>query len=466
MRVTLLGTGSADGWPNPFCRCTSCDTERRAGICRRPSSALVDDAILIDVGPTAPHLPAGLHLAGVEHILITHGHPDHLSPAFLLTREWTNPSRVLHVWGPPSAIDLCRDWCGPDSRVEFHSVVPGERLSLDTPQGPASAQVLPARHGHGNKDVLADEAVLYLLTSSDSSTLLYATDTGLFDPEATGLPTTPADVVLLDATFGDTHDHGTGHLDLSTLPAQVDALRAHGTVDEHTRLVATHLSHHNPPSADLRARLGVIGMTLHEDFDVIDTEERHPRRTLILGGARSGKSTYAESLMAAHSSVAYIATGGERPDDDEWAERIATHRARRPSTWTTVETIEVTTELAEASDPVLVDCLALWLTGQLDRRDAWRRIESNEREAVIAELDEEIARLAACVRGSAVPVTLVSNEVGMGIVPETSSGRLFRDLLGRTNMQVAEACDDVQLMVAGRAIDLSRVAAVRPGGAP
>ena len=452
--MTLLGTGSADGWPNPFCRCPSCEAERDAGRSRRPSAALVDGRILIDAGPTVPHLPAGLDLADVEHVLLTHGHPDHLHPAFLLTREWTHPTRPLHVWGPAGAIGLCRDWVGPDSTVEFHLVSAGERLTLPTADGPAHADVLPANHGHGNGDALADEAVLYLVTTTDGGRLLYATDTGPFDPATCGLPDGPVDIVLIDATFGDRVDHGTGHLDLATLPGVVNALRSHGTADATTRLVATHLSHHNPPTDTLRARLLGIGVEVLDDLSVIDTAGLPSTATLVLGGARSGKSMYAESLLATASDVTYVATGGTRDDDPEWLARVEAHRLRRPASWTTLETTDLISALDTASGPVLIDCLALWLTDKLDAHEAWRRLDDGEWSEVLDDLQPAIAALGHAVRRCPVDVVLVSNEVGMGIVPSTASGRIFQDLLGHTNRVIANACDDVILMVAGRAVRL------------
>ena len=461
MRVTLLGTGSADGWPNPFCRCASCSAERSAGRSRRPSSALVDDSILIDAGPTVPHLPAGLDLAGVEHVLLTHGHPDHLHPAFLLTREWTHPRRALHVWGPPQAIDLCRPWVASDSTVEFHTVSPGQRLDLTTADGTASAQVLPASHGHGNGDALADEAVLYLVTAADGARLLYATDTGPFDPADVGLPPTSVDVILLDETFGSTLDHGTGHLDLASAPELVARLREHGAADPMTRIVAIHLSHHNPPTHELRSILAGVDVEVLDDFAVIDTSEHASnstvgRATLILGGARSGKSAYAESLLAHAPDVTYVATGGTRDDDFEWQARVTAHRARRPASWITRETTDLVAVLDSATGAVLIDCLALWLTSELDARDAWQRLEAGEWSELLDEMAPVIDAVAGAVRRCPAEVVIVSNEVGMGVVPTSASGRLFQDLLGRANRVIGEGCQDVLLIVAGRVLPLER----------
>ncbi len=463
MRITLLGTGSADGWPNPFCRCASCSTERTAGRARTPSSALVDDVLLIDAGPTTPHLPpGGPALDHVEHLLLTHGHPDHLHPALLLTRHWTSPRAVLHVWGPPAALDLCRDWIAPDAPVDLHPLIAGDEMALDTAGGTYSVQALPARHDHGNGDVLAAEALLFDVTGPDGGRLLYATDTGPFTAEEIGLATDPYDVVVLDETFGDTLDHGTGHLDLARLPALLADLRAHGCVTAATRVIATHLSHHNPPTPELRRRLAPLGVEVLADLASIDTadgtgSDRRGRRLLILGGARSGKSRHAEELAADATRVTYVATGGQRPDDGEWTERVRRHRERRPARWTTVESSDVSAVLAgtQPGETVLVDCLALWLTAALDDIDAWSRSEAGGRSAVEDEAHERITALVAAIERCPSELILVSNEVGMGVVPATSSGRLFQDLLGSLNARVAEQVDEAVIVIAGQLLPLT-----------
>lgn len=165
-------------------------------------------------------------------------------------------------------------------------------------------------------------------------------------------------------------------------------------------------------------------------------------RSLILGGTRSGKSAYAEGLLPPGAPIRYLATARVDPGDREWSDRIAAHRARRPPAWRTVETPDLAGELAESTDPVLVDDLATWLTGVLDDADAWR---GGPLEPVRAEVD----RLAASVRDCASRIVLVSAEVGLGVVPETRSGRLFRDELGALNARLAQVCDEVLLLVAG-----------------
>lgn len=173
-----------------------------------------------------------------------------------------------------------------------------------------------------------------------------------------------------------------------------------------------------------------------------------PRRTLVLGGARSGKSTHAERLLRGHEDVVYVATG-PIPDgaDPDWRDRVARHRADRPSTWTTLETRDVAAALRAARTPVLVDCLATWLAATMDAVLAW---DDDPDRAWEAPLTEEVDRLVEAWATADVPVVAVTNEVGCGVVPATRSGSLFRDALGRLNQRMAAHSDDVRLVVAGR----------------
>ncbi|WP_441246479.1 bifunctional adenosylcobinamide kinase/adenosylcobinamide-phosphate guanylyltransferase [Kitasatospora sp. McL0602] len=177
----------------------------------------------------------------------------------------------------------------------------------------------------------------------------------------------------------------------------------------------------------------------------------HPR-TLILGGARSGKSTRAEQLLADHDDVLYVATGGTRDGDEEWAQRVDLHRRRRPASWRTAETCELEAVLADADDPapVLIDCLALWLTAVMDECGAWEdTVWTAGGEAAV---QRRCDALAAAWRATGRQVIAVSNEVGMGVVPATAAGRRFRDTLGRLNMAVADASERVLLVVAGQVL--------------
>ena len=142
----------------------------------------------------------------------------------------------------------------------------------------------------------------------------------------------------------------------------------------------------------------------------------------------------------------YAATARHLPGDAEWEARIATHRARRPSCWTTLEDPDLPALVrATGRDdpPVLVDDLATWLTGVLDDAGAWDRPE------MPAVVGRSVAGLVDAVAGCAGTVVLVSAEVGLGVVPATRAGRLFRDELGALNSGLAAVCDEVLLLVAG-----------------
>jgi len=159
--------------------------------------------------------------------------------------------------------------------------------------------------------------------------------------------------------------------------------------------------------------------------------------TLVLGGARSGKSRYAEALVEGQpGACVYIATA--EAGDDEMRARIATHRARRGSRWRTVETtLDLAPMLARECAPdraVLVDCLTLWLANLM----ASGRDVAAEREALVAALP-----------GLGGPAVLISNEVGLGIVPESALARAFRDHAGHLHQAIAAVADGVVLMAAG-----------------
>ncbi len=154
----------------------------------------------------------------------------------------------------------------------------------------------------------------------------------------------------------------------------------------------------------------------------------------MLGGARSGKSRYAESLFT--GAVRYLAAARVR--DADFAARVAEHRNRRPATWTTVEG-DLVAALQEHR-PTLLDDVGTWLTNLIDDAAAWEQPRGTV----------DPAPLVAAVAGFPDRLVVVSPEVGLGVVPHTESGRLFRDELGLLNQQLADVCDEVVLVVAGQ----------------
>jgi len=175
--------------------------------------------------------------------------------------------------------------------------------------------------------------------------------------------------------------------------------------------------------------------------------------TLILGGARSGKSAYAEkcALESGHA-ILYVATA--TAGDEEMAARIAVHRGNRPAVW---RTLEVPTRVGAAirehyngEGGILLDCMTLLVSNLLVALP-----DPADEKAFTAILEKEIEDLDACMQQ--IPARewwVVSNEVGLGLVPEYPLGRLYRDGLGRTNQRLAQVCDQVIFMTAGLPLKL------------
>ena len=175
-------------------------------------------------------------------------------------------------------------------------------------------------------------------------------------------------------------------------------------------------------------------------------------RILVTGGVRSGKSKHAESLLADSATVTYVAPGPtvDEDADPDWAARIRAHQERRPASWTTRETRDLGRALTEAGGAVIIDCLGTWLAAVIDETGAWD-LPSDEVQGLV---DDRLAGLITALGATASTVVIVTNEVGLGVIPEHRSGRLFRDLLGRVNQAVGAACDEVHLVIAGRVLTL------------
>jgi adenosylcobinamide kinase / adenosylcobinamide-phosphate guanylyltransferase len=181
------------------------------------------------------------------------------------------------------------------------------------------------------------------------------------------------------------------------------------------------------------------------------------RLILVLGGARSGKSTYAQQLAQelGQERVLFVATA--EAGDAEMAQRIAKHRQERPAAWRTLEAprhvgAEVRTHLHDAR-VVLVDCLTLLVSNVVVPMDV-----TTDLSAATAAVEAEVDALLQVVRESAVTCIVVSNEVGLGLVPDTPLGRVYRDLLGRANQVLAAHAQVVYFMVAGLAVDVKALA--------
>ncbi|MGW0579733.1 bifunctional adenosylcobinamide kinase/adenosylcobinamide-phosphate guanylyltransferase [Streptomyces sp. NPDC002920] len=404
MEVTLLGTGAPAGLPRPDCPCAVCATSLGAAA-RAATAVLVDSTLLLDLTPGAAFAAAraGHSLGGVRQALLSHPHD-----------------------GPPVEV--------PAGLPQPGRVPDGRELALLT--------------GHRVRAVAMDApGTGYAVTGPDGRRLLY-------------LPPGGAPAGLEEGGEGGAEPYDMVLADVVGRPDALAKLRAVGAVGPATDVVAVHVDHDVPAGPELTRRLATagaravpdgstLGVGVYEDVSAVPDV---PRRTLVLGGARSGKSVEGERRLESFPDVLYVATGGSRGGDTEWASRVAAHRERRPGSWRTTETCDLVPLLGEAGPPLLIDCLSLWLTDAMDSVGAWD-------DAVWADggeraLRARVGELVAAVRGARRTVVLVSNEVGSGIVPATASGRRYRDELGKVNAGVAGECESVVLVVAGQCVVL------------
>ncbi|MEU1780636.1 MULTISPECIES: bifunctional adenosylcobinamide kinase/adenosylcobinamide-phosphate guanylyltransferase [Streptomyces] len=399
MELTLLGTGAPEGLPRPDCPCAACacavGDEARAA-----TSLLVDGALLLDLtpGPAFAAARAGRSIAGVRQVLLSHPHDG---PAVEFPAGLPAPVRV------------------PDGREL--SVISGHRVRAMALDAPGTGYEVTAPDG---------ERLLYLPPGAAPAGLSQATRPG------------PYGMVLLDVLGR---------------PDALARLRETGAAGSTTDVIGVHLDHDVPPGRELHRRLAAAGARTVPDGTTLVVGDYHavpdlPRRTLVVGGARSGKSVEAERRLESFPEVLYVATSGTREGDQDWAARVAHHRERRPGSWRTVETCDLVPLLAADGPPMLIDCLALWLTDAMDSVGAWDDATwANGGEEALA---GRTAALVAAIRATRRTVVLVSNEVGSGVVPATASGRRFRDELGRLNAAVGDECEHVLLVVAGQALPL------------
>jgi adenosylcobinamide kinase / adenosylcobinamide-phosphate guanylyltransferase len=279
------------------------------------------------------------------------------------------------------------------------------------------------------------------LTAPDGGRLLYPGGPG-------AVPVPPEDAAPYDVAF----------LDLLGDPGQLGWLRARGLVTADTATLVAFADHRVSSERELARRCGFWRVRLAGEGDVVSQPRSvrrdldlglGTRRVLVLGGARSGKSERAELRLAGEPEVTYVATGPDGADDPEWAARVAAHRARRPGWWRTAETTDLAGVLRTARGAVLIDGIGTWLAAVMDECGAWQGGE-----AARAALAARTGELAAAWRQTGAYVVAVSDETGLGVVPATSAGRLFRDELGRLNRTLAAESEEAELVVAGRVLPL------------
>jgi adenosylcobinamide kinase / adenosylcobinamide-phosphate guanylyltransferase len=296
-------------------------------------------------------------------------------------------------------------------------------------------------------------------------------------------------------------------LDLLASPTQLGCLRARGLVHERTAVAALYTDHRISSEEEMARRCALWAADQANDGQLINgpaaspaPRAARPHRTLIVGGARSGKSTEAELRLAAEPDVTYLAAGpfapagsarpGRRaepgaatnrgpdessvadgqswtgPDggpDTEWAHRVAVHRARRPGWWRTVESLNVAEILRAETGVLLIDGIGTWLAAVLDEAGMWAADVARSRAAVAdSEPDQSrpdpasvvrarIEELVDAWRQTSARVVAVTDQVGSGLVPAYPAGRVFRDQLGWLNQRLAAESELTLQVVAGRA---------------
>ncbi len=279
------------------------------------------------------------------------------------------------------------------------------------------------------------------LTAPDGGRLLYPAGPGAVPVPPEGAA--PYDVAFLDV-LGD--------------PAQLGWLRARGLITADTITAVAFADHRVPSERELQRRCGFWRVRLMGDGEAVSPARSArkglkgltgTRRVLVLGGARSGKSERAELRLAGEPDVTYVATGPEAPGDPDWAARVAAHRARRPAWWRTAETTDLAGLLATARGALLIDGIGTWLAAVLDDCGGW-----DDQGSARDELAGRIAALIGAWRQTGAYVVAVSDETGLGVVPATPAGRLFRDELGRLNQALAAESEEAELVVAGRVLPL------------
>jgi adenosylcobinamide kinase / adenosylcobinamide-phosphate guanylyltransferase len=403
MRVLVKGSGGAAGWPQPDCRCASCLRMKRDGSIRVRSTIVIDGSVRLGVGLAGGGDADGTNGGGGDADGTNGGGGD---------ADGTNG-------GGGDADDT--NGGGTNGGGGDGAAYRVRRL-VDA-RDPAEP---------GGWDV----------TGPDGGRLLYPARPG-------AVPVPSEGAAAYDIAF----------LDLLGEPTQLGLLRARGLITADTVTAVAFADHRVSSEGELRRRCGFWRAELPGDGDGLTTArsaekglmtERGPWRVLVLGGARSGKSEQAELRLAGEPDVTYVAAGSEgTAGDPEWAARVAAHREQRPAWWRTAETTDLAGVLAGARGALLIDGIGTWLAAVMDECGAWDGSADSA-----ARLAARIARLVRAWRQTGAYVVAVSDEAGLGVVPGTPAGRLFRDELGRLNQALAAESEEAELVVAGRVVPL------------
>jgi phosphoribosyl 1,2-cyclic phosphate phosphodiesterase len=280
MQITLLGTGAADGCPGLFCACPTCQKIRTRGgrDLRTRSSALLDNTLLIDLSPdllTQARLP-NVSLLHINHILLTHGHDDHFTPAHLQYLSWMFVEKPrtapIHIWGPPDTIAaLCSQFAASQLPLQMHTITTHSPVNIGT----TTVTAIPAHHA---EDRTCHNYILRTTTGS----LLYATDTGWY-PETTWrlLQNAKLDIVIVECTRGAEEDGYAGHLNARQTAEFAHRLHQIQALNPNAQIVTTHHSHRGGMlHEELTAWLRPHGVTVGYDGLTLTTTQNLPQNNL------------------------------------------------------------------------------------------------------------------------------------------------------------------------------------------
>ncbi len=321
-------------------------------------------------------------------------------------------------------------------------VAAGERIKEETGSASGLAHCIVAVPGGWD------------ITGPDGGRLLLAAGPGQLPEPPPG--TRPYDIALLD---------------LLAAPTELGRLRAAGLVHRQTSVAALYTDHRVRSEGEMARRCELWDVTMASDGQLIGgpvparVPQLTPHRTLIIGGARSGKSTEAELRLSGAAAVTYLAAGPWRsrngPDgqqDQEWVARVAFHRARRPAWWQTVETLDVAGVLRRETGAVLIDGIGTWLAGVMDEAGLWGAEPAGPPEGpgarAAAIVQARVDELVDAWRQTRALVVAVTDQVGSGLVPAYWAGRVFRDQLGWLNQRIAAESELNLQVVAGRVATL------------
>lgn len=479
MEIRLEGTGGPEGWPVPGCPCASCG--RLTPGHRRPASIVIDGRVRLTAtaagpaavtaaGPTTSAGTAGstsCGTAGAASVDVPghpHGPGDHVPDGYVIRRtadgcEVTGPDggSLLYAVGPVTGFSE------PDDGRPFDVVL------MDLPDRPerlgdlrrrgritSTTRIIAVHLDHRalSEAELARRLTFWGAAAAADGTVMETAASKRPGSEEPGSQTT-------DSRGPGSQKPGSERASLEgASPQAADSERPTSKIPgpQAANAQRSGSEEASPQTTDSEWPGSQGPVPLAANREAADGEaarQVRARRTLLLGGSRSGKSEEAELRLAAEPEVTYVATGPSGGDDPAWLARVRAHRERRPAHWRTVETTDLEAVLSGEPGTFLIDGIGTWLAAVFDECAAWPDdTRGDDHRAALDRVTRRCDALVAAWRGTRSRVVAVSDEVGLGVIPSTPAGRLFRDALGRLNQALARESEDVALVVAGRVVPL------------